>query len=46
MHFITAIAEIILKSQQFNFFSVQFSSDSEYLLKNLDIFGNEYKCEI
>ena len=43
---ISAISGIILKSESFNFFSVQFLSDSECLLKNSDIlFDGEYKRE-
>ena len=40
---ISAIAAIILKSQQFNFFQFNFRRDFEYLLKNLDnLFGSEW----
>ena len=43
MFIISAIAGIILKPQQFNFFQLNFCRDFEYLLKNLDnLFGSEW----
>ena len=44
---IIAIAGILLKSQEFNFFQYNSCRDIEYLLKNSDIlFVSEYKREI
>ena len=44
---ISAIAGILLKSQEFNFFQYSSCRDIEYLQKNSDIlFGSEYMREI
>ena len=44
---ISAVAGLLLKSQESTFFQYNSCRDIEYLLKNSDIlFGSEYKREI